>query len=189
MSFHVDKVWMTWLLLCNHLAHLRQAISWPKLLQQPILWCQMGSFFLPACFFLLCGLGDPLQPPAQPPSLHHRAGKRTVYFSWALCTQPHVRIIYLLSQRCPICQLTDKAQMFLTCQFWCQQLCFICSQIPCRVKRSFRQKPKWPQELSWDPKISQLVNYMWTRDAFMIARRNLQPTSGGNTWGIAHRSY
>lgn len=47
-----------------------------------------------------------------------------------------------LSLQCPICQLTDKAQTFLTRQFWCQQLCFICSQIPHRVKWSFRQSPR-----------------------------------------------
>lgn len=36
------------------------------------------------------------------------------------------------SLQCPICQLTDKAQRFLARQFCCQQLCFICSQSPCR---------------------------------------------------------
>ena len=45
------------------------------------------------------------------------------------------------SPQCPICQLTDKAQMFLTCLFWCQQLCFICRQIPSRAKQSIRQSP------------------------------------------------
>lgn len=41
---------------------------------------------------------------------------------------------------CPICQLTDKAQMSLTCQFWCEQLFFICTHIPCRGKGSIKNK-------------------------------------------------
>lgn len=111
-------------------------------------------------------------------SSRHRAGKRTVYFRCALWAQAHVGIIYPLSLQCPICQLTDKAQMFLTCQFWCQQLCFICSQIPCRVKWCSIQKD---QMARWTfLRSSQTVNTPYLKISWLqkqICRRETPEAS------------
>lgn len=100
--------------------------------------------------------------------LQEREAKRTVYFSWAFCIQPHVSVISLPSLRCPICQFTDKAQMFLTCLFWCQQLCFICSQIPCGVKGAS------------DSPNGQILEML---------KSHRQQILKGNTWGTSSTCY
>lgn len=125
---------------CNKLAPFTQAISWPKFPWQPSSVMSDGIVFLPPVFLAALWFGRPpltISTTTISSSSHHRA----VYSRLALWTPAHVGIIYPLSLRCPICQLTDKPQTFLTHQFWCRQLCFIRSQIPCRVKRSLRQSP------------------------------------------------
>lgn len=143
MSFHLDKTLVAWLChitIWHTPGRLYLDLNFSGSLPYDVRWdCFSSRVFLSALWF-----GRPpltISVTTISSSSHHRAGKRAVYFSWAFWTQAHVGIIYPLSPQCPICQLTDKAQMFLTCQFWCQQLCFICSQVPCRAKQSFRQSP------------------------------------------------
>lgn len=95
-----------------------------------------GIVFLAFVFLSALWFGRPPQTigiTTFSPSSHRRAGRKTIYIGWVFWTLAYVGIISLLSLQCPICQFTDKAQMFLTCQFWCQQLCFICGQSPCRA--------------------------------------------------------
>lgn len=127
-----------------------------------------GIVFLPCVFLSALWFGRPpltISITTISSSSRHR-GKRkgSCLFQPGFLDQLHVRIIYPLSLQCPICQLTDKAQMFLTCQFWCQQLCFICSQIPGRVKyvadkaqTTTQTQPENEKLISWQGTLFQIA--------------------------------
>lgn len=102
-------------------------------LQRAAPWCQMRFIFLSCVFLSALWFGRPCLTTTITnisPSTHHRAGKSSVYFSWAFWTLAVWLTNLSPSLQCPISQLNDKVQSVFSCQFLCPQLCFIRSSNP-----------------------------------------------------------